>query len=546
MIIFKTLTVNDFKSIKQAKLHYSSGVWHVVGTNNDAVFESNGSGKTTILEAIQQCLFNKTTSPTPIEDTSRKVSSGSKAPKGFRLEATFTKGADEFTVINDRRIMRIDVLKNGKNLHIKTMPNALRYIQGLLGMDFNTFVTLTFINHDTIVDLLDNFSSSALMKVVLNFSHISSFEKEAKDEQKYLTKELHSISDQVTSLNDALEVLNQFQRVDVTQAALKKLAILDAKKKLQDDLTAIEDLEETLRTYNMELTSLNMELTNITERLTSAICSSCGSRLEFTDEELVALGQSQSSLKDQIDQKGRDTEELVNTIADLRSAYTTKAEATSQELDTVEQFIAVALAKNQLYDANKDKVDELSSKKNAYEQMHKTKLERLSIIQAALAITKSGEIQGELLTIFVALLNANITTFIQFVALDYISIKAESSNSNVAFSIIDNRFCQHISIHTLSGGEKTRLRLVVLLAMLKTIRELANISTNILVFDESLDTLDKSAAKDLANLFSYLVNIDEKFIALISHGAQLSDIQFTGKLLVTKTDGISSVVMETL
>ncbi|MEA1998326.1 MAG: hypothetical protein U9N61_03240, partial [Euryarchaeota archaeon] len=45
MIIFQTLKVQNFKSIKSATLEYASGVWKVVGVNNDATFKSNGSGK---------------------------------------------------------------------------------------------------------------------------------------------------------------------------------------------------------------------------------------------------------------------------------------------------------------------------------------------------------------------------------------------------------------------------------------------------------------------------------------------------------------------
>ncbi len=70
---------------------------------------------------------------------------------------------------------------------------------------------------------------------------------------------------------------------------------------------------------------------------------------------------------------------------------------------------------------------------------------------------------------------------------------------------------------------------------------MTNASTNLLIFDESLDTLDASASSDLASLFEYLIAHDNKFIALISHGQQLDDIEFSGRLTITKSDGISTL-----
>ena len=84
----------------------------------------------------------------------------------------------------------------------------------------------------------------------------------------------------------------------------------------------------------------------------------------------------------------------------------------------------------------------------------------------------------------------------------------------------------------------------MLLSMLRAIKELTAISSNLLVFDESLDTLDVSASKDLANLFDYLIGNDNKFIALVSHGDQLSDINFNGIITATKSEGVTGVLHE--
>ena len=76
---------------------------------------------------------------------------------------------------------------------------------------------------------------------------------------------------------------------------------------------------------------------------------------------------------------------------------------------------------------------------------------------------------------------------------------------SISFTVVNTKFNKVIDINTMSGGELTRLRIVLLLAILKAIKTLTGISTNLLVFDEALDTLDGSAAEDLALLFNHFL-----------------------------------------
>ena len=545
MISFQTLKIRDFKSIKSAEVEYTAGVWQVVGINNDATFKSNGSGKTTLLEAIQQCLFNKTTSPTPIEDTSRKVIGVTSHSRGYRLELTFIKGDDSYTVINDRQTMRIVVMKNGKDLALKSIPIALKYISNVVGMDFQTFVTLTFINHNTIVELLDNFSSSNLMKIILNFSQITSFEKRAKDEQKIINNSLVALSGQIQTINDSLSILNKFEEIDLVPIRKAKvLALQDIEKLDETLLKETVEAEEKHQILHNKVESAKLVMGKLLKKITTSHCESCGTLLEMTEEQVTIHEAEYSVMDDALDIEIDKRDDLYETAYNLRASFRYKSRDLAQNLNEIEQQLIVATTKNQLFNDSKAQADELRTNLQKLTFEHDEATFKLQVIQTTVLVIKSGDIQKDLLHSFVAALNLHLSRFITFVSLDYINIMAEATKTSVSFSITDTRFNHNISIHTLSGGHKTRLRLVILLAMLYTIKDLADVSTNLLVFDESLDTLDSSATQDLANLFDYLVNNDSKFIALISHGAQLADIDFSGKITATKTDGITTVTKE--
>jgi ABC-type multidrug transport system ATPase subunit len=120
-------------------------------------------------------------------------------------------------------------------------------------------------------------------------------------------------------------------------------------------------------------------------------------------------------------------------------------------------------------------------------------------------------------------------------------IKAIPKKNSVELVTTDTRFNKIVNFTDYSGGELTRLRIVVLMSVLNAVQTITNVSTNILVFDEALDTLDSNAAQDLSNLFEYLSNNDNKFVALVSHGSQLNEIKFDGDITVTKHNGVSNV-----
>ena len=161
MIKFKKITIQNYKSIANAVLLYDKGLWEVSGINNDSTFKSNGAGKSTVLEAVQQCLYNKNMKSISIEDTynrSTKI--------GYKITIEFTKSQDAYKVINDRETGSVTVFKNNNDISEKGIANNLKLIQSIIGFDFTTFCALTYVSHQNIVQIMDSFSSSNLMKVL--------------------------------------------------------------------------------------------------------------------------------------------------------------------------------------------------------------------------------------------------------------------------------------------------------------------------------------------------------------------------------------------
>jgi DNA repair exonuclease SbcCD ATPase subunit len=102
----------------------------------------NGSGKTSIPLILQEVLYNKNVKNIKKQDIVNRHS----GRKGYRVELTFEKSGDEYTVILDRKSgIKLTLLHNGEDISSHTSANTYKTIAEILGIDdFKTFVQLIY------------------------------------------------------------------------------------------------------------------------------------------------------------------------------------------------------------------------------------------------------------------------------------------------------------------------------------------------------------------------------------------------------------------
>lgn len=524
MVVFQKIHIKDYKSVRDVTLEYTQGVWHVIGENKDSTFSSNGSGKSTILEAIQQCLFNKTTNNISIEDTGFRTT---KSLQPYEITLDFRIASSSYRVINNRKTMKISIVKDGVDLMIKAIPKALEKVQEIIGMDFTTFVTLTFISHKTIIDLVDNFSSSNLMKILLDFNAIAGTEKSMKARVKELVQHKAILLQQEKALQDNLSILSQFVYVDPTPLKQKVVEYSAHKDKYHNEMLKFRDKD----TYEQRISTLERDIKKA--GVSQILCPKCSTSIPTykSTDEIAEMQLEIHTLREKIEALSLGS---LDYVEGRFKEFNNKLIEVQQALNSVE-------TRNHIYEENKQHTDALNSDLLKVKNELDTLNFEHSVLVASLDVIKSGDTHAALLSSFTSAFNSNLSYYSSFIKIPYVTLTAAVNKTSIKFITYDTRFNQNVSMDTLSGGEITRLRLIILLSMLKTIKTLTNVSTNILVFDESLDTLDASVAEDLAMLFDHLTTIDQKFIALVSHGQQLDKIRFTGDITVTKYKGVTNM-----
>lgn len=532
MIAFKNIRICNYKSIIDTSLEYTSGVWLVVGKNNDAVFDSNGAGKSSVLEAIQQCLYNKNTKSTSIEDTYNRVTG-----IGYTIILEFTDGKSLYKVINNRVIGNIYVYKDSVDISKKGITENLKLIQSIIGFDFNSFCALTYISQSTILELLESFSSSNLMKILLDFDTIAQFDSKLKEAMTNNKSTVQYLLQENAQLEDTQKLLLQFSYTDCTPFYKRKEEIND--KFMQDTaMINIDGINRKINSLMSDIILIDKQIEEIEN--CDTVCKTCGQTI------YNKLGQSISNLNLGILKKNKaDTEKELSDLVAKGDEAMDKLILARAEFDSATELINTTISvneyKNKLYTQNKDKAEDIRKKIEDNKLRLSNEYFNQDLYDTLQKVLKNGKLHKELIDNFTTVLNNCIDEYRKFMNIDYLNIKAKSSKTSIEFLLLDSRVNQFIELNTLSGGELTRVRIIVLLAMLKAVSTMTTLSTNILVLDEALDTLDSSAAQELSALFQHLIDTEDKFIALVSHGTQLKDIDFKGTLMISKTNNNTTV-----
>ena len=161
-------------------------------------------------------------------------------------------------------------------------------------------------------------------------------------------------------------------------------------------------------------------------------------------------------------------------------------------------------------------------------------------VQKHLAVVKKMETLTK--RDFRGYLLANIISYINQTAKDYSKLVFGTEDLDVYIdgNNLDISYCGKM-IDNLSGGEKTRVDLILQLAIRNMLKNYLNFNSNIIVLDEITDFLDKTSCKAIMGLIEKeLVNIESVFI--ISHHADELELPVDGVLQVVKDEnGISSI-----
>lgn len=531
MIQYKHLIVEHYKSIEYGYIAFTPGIYNVVGRNIDGAYSSNGASKSSILQALTLPLYNKDFQGAPIETVSNRYT-------GTPFKVTLVMEVDRegynatYEVVNDRQTKKIAIKRDGKLISDST-AKSLTILLDIIGMSFETFKFTHYITTSSILELTKNLSSATLFNEVLQVTQLKSMGDDFQTIKKTLGVSRDALTKEFYELNAIHKLLGITDKYDV-------VSLRDELDGLTSELnnylrlfsTNITPLENTISTHKESLRDISNELEDKQRSKEDGVCSLCHTILT-NPETLSVLTESISDLTEDKQTLEDSLEQTTAKLYALKVAYEIETATLKNKLSIIETDLMMgeqlqAVHKGTLEDSGytperfKTVNKELNKLKHTIEQIDKI---RDSI--------KSGKIFEEIMEDFFMLVNINIQKYRKVISFDSFEVEATSYRSGMVVLIRQDG--EELPIESLSNGEKARLSLLVLTAVLESVSQTTQSNSNFLSIDEATSGLDTAGIQELAALFRHLKELQQS-VFVITHGSELSEVGFDGTLIMTKAN----------
>ncbi len=272
MMILTKLSLKNFKKYKNFEIDFYDGLTGIIG--------KNGSGKSTIFEAILFALYGELKSKGS-KELVKNVRANSKDELIVLLEFEFDNL--DYKVVREFRgknLNAIAKLYKNNELIVNGAKDVTRYIINMTKMTKDAFLNTLFASQKELTSLssLDNEHRKKMIRKLLGLEKIDQIEKFLKESISDLNKEIKSFSSfllnieqvdeyetHIKSYQESLKILKE--KINLREEQKQKL--IDEEKSIKEQLIRFEKIKEQKNDYQNKIklyeSKLESTIKNINE-----------------------------------------------------------------------------------------------------------------------------------------------------------------------------------------------------------------------------------------------------------------------------------------
>jgi|TARA_B100001741_G_scaffold249588_1_gene211174 DNA repair exonuclease SbcCD ATPase subunit len=572
MIIFEKIRWKNFLSTGNVfnEIDIEAG-------RTNLIVGSNGSGKSTILDALTFSLFGK-----PFRKINKSMLVNSINEKDTIVEIEFRIGKQQYKVVRGIKPNKLEIYANGKlwNQESSLAEQQKNFEASVLKMNYKSFTQIVVLGSSTFVPFmrLPTTQRRDIIEDILDIQVFSTMNVLLKDKNRENLDEIRDIEYQLDLIRDKIEIQKQHMltlekrtQEEIDRKEEKIFAYKKTELQGAEDVALLTEqignLNKEMQDYqssNEKLKKLNTFLIKVTHKLNTCkkeheffennhVCPTCTQELseEFRSEKLEA-GQSK------VDEMTMGYEDLNNAILEEENRFSKFTELSTEvnninttisqtnfqlmtirkQVETLQDEIKELQGDNVDKKAEFDKLQTLVNEKKDLGKQHAILKKDRDVLTTASQLLKDNGIKSRIIKTYLPTMNKLINDFLQRMEF-YVNFTLDENFEE----IIKSRYRDVFSYESFSEGEKARIDISLLLTW-RSIAKLKNsVDTNLLILDEIFDgSLDQSGTSDLGWI---LRNFDDSTkVFVISHKQGLDD-KFDRTITVDKTKNFS-VLTETV
>jgi len=535
------------------------------------IIGTNGSGKSTVLDALTFSLFNK-----PFRKISKGQLVNTVNEKDCRVEVEFSVAETQWKVVRGIKPNIFEIHRNDICMdQFSSVNDQQKWLeQNVIKMNYKSFTQIVILGSSSFVPFMQLSATNRreVIEDLLDIKIFSSMNNLLKDKIRVIKDEIRTLDLKKESLNDKVNMQTEFMN-ELEQRG--KSRIEDNNDKISTLFNESDNyvrINEQLENEIFDLTKQQEKVTGATETLRkmgtikgtlSNKVATITKKTKFFEENTVC-----PTCKQDIEEEFRlnNISDAQDKIKELQSGYQELEEAIKKEEEREHHFTKLSkeitslthgISKNnthisgcqrqirdlesevqeltkQLANRNTEHEKLESFKENLEETYKKLSIQKdtISYHDFSYSLLKDGGVKSKIIKKYLPLINQQVNRYLQMMDF-YINFTLdEEFNETVQSPIHDN-----FSYASFSEGEKMRIDLALLFTWREVARYKNSVNTNLLIMDEVFDSsLDGYGTEEFLKIIRFVVKDANVFV--ISHKTGMDD-RFDSVLRYEKIKGFS-------
>ena len=569
MITFQKIRWKNFLSTGD---HWSE--IDFLGHTTNLVVGTNGSGKSTMLDALTFALFNK-----PFRKIYKSQLINATNEKDCCVEVEFSVNNKDYLVRRSIKPNKFDIEVNGTLLHKESDDRLNQKIleENILKVNYKSFTQIVILGSSSFVPFMQLSTSNRrdVIEDLLDiriFSAMNSLIKEKirteKEKIRSLDLKRDNIKDKISMQENFIKELEEQGKTNIAENQKKR-------DRLGDEICVLimqtEDLEDRVYGLTEEQNKLTgageklLKLNNLKGKLSNRVatltkehkffsdnvtCPTCTQNIEesfrlnrINDVQTKAkeLKKGYDDLEETIKKeqnRERQFNKLSKEITKLNNGISKNNTQISgyqrqiRDLESEVQRFTEQLANRS---TENEKLNEFNSSLQKTLEESSERREEVVYHDFAYSLLKDDGVKTKIIKKYLPFINQQVNRYLQLMDF-YINFTLDEEFVETVRSPIHEDF----SYSSFSEGEKMRIDLALLFTWREVARVKNSVNTNLLIMDEVFDSsLDGFGTDEFLKIIRFVIKDANVFV--ISHKTELHD-KFISVIKFDKVKGFSRIV----